>query len=61
MITTPEAKLKFQQFIDGIPECIATVKKHIKKEVLYYSIVSRWSLKRNIYAIIVIRTVEDEC
>jgi hypothetical protein len=38
MITTAEAKLKFQQFIDGIPECIATAKKLLGKETLTYEV-----------------------
>ena len=37
-MTVPEAKLKFQQFIDGIPACIATVKKLLNKETLTYEV-----------------------
>lgn len=38
MITAAEAKSRFNQFMDGIPECIATVKKLLNKETLTYTV-----------------------
>jgi hypothetical protein len=38
MITAAEAKSRFNQFMDGIPECIATVKKLLNKETLTYAV-----------------------
>lgn len=42
MITTAEAKLKFMHFLDGIPECIATVNRLIDINTVVNSILTIW-------------------